>query len=182
MLAPDLKPRLRDVVLNEVVYARDLRLYLEDILEACDPVTSYTAQVDFLTFAADRMRIDAVVRNLEIIGEAVKNIPEAQRALAPSVEWRKIAGLRDVVAHQYVAVNLTILWDLIQHRIAPLQQEVTALLRGLGEDCRTHRCAVPECDATRARRSLTSAFAAQVPMLASPNRSPRHSPRRSRHH
>jgi len=113
---------------------RDLRLYLEDILEACERVASYTEQVDFASFAADRMRVDAVVRNLEIIGEAVKNIPEAQRALAPAVEWRKIAGLRDVVAHQYFAVNLTILWDIIENRLGQLRHETAALLRLLDGD------------------------------------------------
>ncbi len=113
---------------------RDLRLYLEDILEACARIASYTAPVDFDSFAADRMRVDAVVRNLEIIGEAVKNIPHAQRTRAPGVEWRKIAGLRDVVAHQYFAVNLTILWDIIQHQLGPLQRDVAALLSVLDEE------------------------------------------------
>lgn len=113
---------------------RDSRLYLEDILEACERIASYTAQIDLHSFAADRMRVDAVVRNLEIIGEAVKNIPPAQRARAPGVQWRKIAGLRDVVAHQYFAVNLTIVWDIIQNRLDELQHEVAALLRHLDDE------------------------------------------------
>ncbi|NCC30878.1 MAG: DUF86 domain-containing protein [Chloroflexia bacterium] len=63
------------------------------------------------------MRLDAVVRNLEVIGEAAKNLPQAQRDLAPTIAWRKIAGLRDIVAHQYFGLNLTIIWDVVQHRL-----------------------------------------------------------------
>ncbi len=88
-----------------------MTVYLEDMLEAIARVERYTSGVDFATFSADEMRVDAVVRNLELIGEAAKNIPQAQRDLTPAIEWRKIAGLRDIVAHQYFNLNLAIIWD-----------------------------------------------------------------------
>ena len=107
---------------------RDYRLYLEDILEAIARIKRYTIGVDFASFRADEMRIDAVVRNLEIIGEAAKNIPQVQRDLAPTVEWRKIAGLRDIVAHQYFGINLTIIWDVVENRLSDLRSAAVALL------------------------------------------------------
>lgn len=107
---------------------RDYRLYLEDILEAIARVERYTSGVDFATFSADEMRVDAVVRNLELIGEAAKNIPQAQRDLTPAIEWRKIAGLRDIVAHQYFNLNLAIIWDVVEHRLGDLRVAATALL------------------------------------------------------
>lgn len=107
---------------------RDYRLYLEDILEAIARIERYTSGVDFALFSADEMRVDAVVRNLEIIGEAAKHVPQPQRDLTPAVEWRKIAGLRDVVAHQYFGVNLTIIWDVVEHRLRDLHHASTLLL------------------------------------------------------
>jgi uncharacterized protein with HEPN domain len=93
-----------------------------------------THSVDFATFSADEMRVDAVVRNLEVIGEAAKNIPQAQRDLAPAVEWRKIAGLRDIVAHQYFGIDLNIIWEIVQNRLAELRREVTTLLAEAPQD------------------------------------------------
>ncbi|MBU6335642.1 MAG: DUF86 domain-containing protein [Chloroflexi bacterium] len=107
---------------------RDYRLYLEDILEAIARVERYTSDVDFVTFSADEMRVDAVVRNLELIGEAAKQIPRVQRDLMPAIEWRKIAGLRDIVAHQYFNLNLAIIWDVVEHHLGDLRVAATALL------------------------------------------------------
>ncbi len=107
---------------------RDYRLYLEDMLEAITRIGRYTSGVDFATFSTDEMRIDAVVRNLELIGEAAKNIPQAQRDLTPTIEWRKIAGLRDIVAHHYFRLDLVIVWDVVEHRLNDLRIAATALL------------------------------------------------------
>jgi uncharacterized protein with HEPN domain len=75
---------------------------------------------------ADELRFDAIVRNIHIIGEAVKNLPSEWRQKYPDVPWREIAGLRDFVAHAYFALDLDILWNAIQ-------EEVPALLRGVEE-------------------------------------------------
>lgn len=107
---------------------RDYRLYLEDILEAIARIERYTSGVDFAAFSADEMRIDAVVRNLELIGEAAKNIPQAQRDLTPDIELRKIAGLRDIVAHQCFNLNLAIVWDVVEHHLGDLRAAAIALL------------------------------------------------------
>ena len=93
--------------------SRDWRLYWRDITTSCEKVRRYTAGMDRASFEADGRTYDAVVRNLEIIGEAAKHLPPEARALAPQVEWQKIAGFRDVLAHAYFGIDNAILWDII---------------------------------------------------------------------
>ena len=107
---------------------RDSRVYLEDVLTAIERIRVYVGGFSREVFGADAKTVDAVVRNLEIIGEAVKQLPAELRAQAPDVEWIKIAGLRDVLIHAYFAVNLDIVWDVICHKIPDLEQRVRELL------------------------------------------------------
>lgn len=79
--------------------SRDWALYLEDILLCCRKVRAFTEGMTFEQFKTDEKTYDAVVRNLEIIGQAAKNIPPSVQALMPEVDWRKPAGLRDIIAH-----------------------------------------------------------------------------------
>ncbi|MGD0623693.1 MAG: DUF86 domain-containing protein [Thermodesulfobacteriota bacterium] len=108
--------------------SRDYRLCLEDILDSCGKILRFTAQMPFDQFVEDEKTYDAVVRNLEIIGEAAKNVPEDIRLRYPGIEWRKIAGLRDVIAHEYFGIDNDILWDIIQNKIHSLQEEVRRIL------------------------------------------------------
>jgi len=80
------------------------------------------------------MTLDAVVRNLEVIGEAVKQLPADLRAREPGVDWQKIAGLRDILIHHYFGIDVDILWDIIlwdiiQNKLPALEVSVGALLR-----------------------------------------------------
>jgi uncharacterized protein with HEPN domain len=86
--------------------SRDYKLYLEDILKAATNIDSYLRGIDFAMFQQDIMRNQAVLFNLQIIGEAAKKIPDDIRDQYPAVEWRKIAGLRDIIAHHYFGVDL----------------------------------------------------------------------------
>lgn len=108
--------------------SRDYRQWLEDILESCGKILRFTAQISFDEFVEDEKTYDAVVRNLEIIGEAAKNVPEDIRVRYPGIEWRKIAGLRDVIAHEYFGIDNDILWDIIQNKINALQEEVRRIM------------------------------------------------------
>lgn len=108
--------------------SRDYKLYLADILEAIRKVESYTQGLSLLEFSRDEMRVDAVMRNLEIIGEAAKNIPPEIRQKYPAVEWRKIAGLRDVAIHTYFTIDLRIIWDVVENKLPTLQRDVTRIV------------------------------------------------------
>jgi len=113
---------------------RDYRLYLEDILKSGAKVLRYTEGMSFENFLADERTFDAVIRNLEIIGEAAKNVPTKVRDRYPEVEWRRIAGLRDVLAHTYFRLNEAILWDVVQNRIPVLLEQIKRILENFVQD------------------------------------------------
>jgi uncharacterized protein with HEPN domain len=107
---------------------RDFRLYVDDILEAIGRVREYTADLDQDDLATDRKTTDAVVRNLEIIGEAARSVPGSWKQKAPEVDWRKIVGLRNILIHQYFGVSVPILWDIIQNKLDPLDEACRRIL------------------------------------------------------
>ncbi len=107
---------------------RDSRVYLEDIVTASERIAAYASGHTRESLGRDAKTLDAVVRNLEIIGEAVKQVPADIRQQAPDVEWPKIAGLRDVLIHAYFDVDLDIVWDVITNKLPGFVQKVKALL------------------------------------------------------
>ena len=107
---------------------RDYDVYLEDILGAIEKVARFTAGMSCEQFAEDAKTFDAVVRNLEIIGEAAKRLPEEIRSQSPQIEWRKVAGLRDILIHKYSAIDVDIIWDVVQNKLPTLRQQVREIL------------------------------------------------------
>ena len=90
---------------------RDWRLRIEDILEASGRVETYIAGLTFEQFQSDRKTVDAVVRNLEVIGEAARHLVTIQHDLPPDIPWADIAGMRNVLIHAYFGVDLGIVWQ-----------------------------------------------------------------------
>lgn len=107
---------------------RDPSLYLDDILGAIAQIQEYTISMSYEDFTRDRKTQDAVVRNLEVIGEAAGRLPENIHAAAPEIEWRKIVGLRNVLIHEYFGISLPVVWDVVQNKLGALEVACKRLL------------------------------------------------------
>ncbi len=108
--------------------SRDSRLYLEDILEAAIRVRTYLAGASRQTLDSDLRTRDAVLHNFEVIGEAVKKLPEDLTELYPAVDWSGFARMRDVLAHQYFVADLDIVWQAVNEELPGLEAAVKELL------------------------------------------------------
>ena len=104
------------------------QLYLRHILDAIEKITDYVS-VGYDDFMSHSHWQDAVIRQLEIIGEATKQISMDLRALHPKVPWRRIAGLRDILIHDYMGVDLDAVWQITQKDIPELQKQIQKILK-----------------------------------------------------
>lgn len=107
---------------------RPVRLYLTDIVESGNAIQSYVSGIGFDQFSDDRMRCAAVVREFEIIGEAVAKLPEDLKAGYPEVSWRDIKDFRNLLIHEYFGVDLAIVWSAIHQELPPLIQTARQML------------------------------------------------------
>jgi uncharacterized protein with HEPN domain len=103
---------------------RDLRLYIEDILDSIAKIEQYTVNIDQQRFFTDSQIQDSVLRRLEIIGEAVKNIPNNFRDKYPQIPWKNIAGLRDILIHEYFGVNIRRAWKVVTEDLPSLKIKI----------------------------------------------------------
>ena len=108
--------------------SRDYQLYLEDMLESCQRILRYTNGFTVEQFIQDDLVYDAVLRNIEIIGEAVKHIPNEIRQEHAEIDWRRIAGMRDIVAHHYFSIHNEIVWDVVANKIPILKEQIHSIL------------------------------------------------------
>ena len=110
---------------------KDPLLYLDDILEAIDHIHQFLADMNFEQFSQDKKTQYAILRCLEIIEEASGRLLSNYKNIAPEIEWRKIIALRNILIHEYFGISLPIVWDVIQNKLAPLEESCKILLEQL---------------------------------------------------
>ena len=108
---------------------REWRFRVEDMLEAIGQIEGFVQQVSLATFCEDRKTSAAVIRNLEILGEAARHVPDEVTARFPSVPWKKTRDMRNVLIHAYFGVDLATVWRTVQEDLPPLKEQLEAVLR-----------------------------------------------------
>jgi len=110
------------------------RLLLEDILESGNLILDYTKNMSFEEFAGDRKTIDAVIRNFEIIGEAVHRLPEEFKNTYPHIDWSRIRGFRNRIVHDYFGIDYSIVWTIKETYLPLLMDSLTQVVENLKAD------------------------------------------------
>ncbi|MBI5100869.1 MAG: DUF86 domain-containing protein [Nitrospirae bacterium] len=107
---------------------RGYLLYLEDILTATNKIIKYAGDVSYQDLLQDEMRLEAIVRNFEIIGEAGSKVPQDIKNKYPFISWRKISDFRNVLAHEYFGIDYEIMWEIIKDKLPVLQSDIQKIL------------------------------------------------------
>lgn len=107
---------------------RDWKLRATDIVTAIRRIDQYVAGLDFDAFTADQKCVDAVVRNLEVIGEATKHLLDSPSLTGGTVPWSDIAAMRNILVHEYFGVDLAIVWHTVTHDLPALREHIVQLL------------------------------------------------------
>ncbi|HEX2869004.1 MAG TPA: DUF86 domain-containing protein [Ignavibacteriales bacterium] len=107
---------------------RDWKILFEDILDSINKISTYTKDCEFDDFASSSLVVDAVVRNIEIIGEASKNVPEAVKLSAPEIPWNKMAGIRNRIVHEYFGVDISIIWFIVTNELPQLKVRIQSYI------------------------------------------------------
>jgi Uncharacterized conserved protein len=115
------------------MHERDVKVFLKDIVTGIQKIQKYIGRKTYEEFVGNDLLIDGVIRNLEVIGEAVKNIPLNFRKRYPLIEWKKVAGLRDILIHEYSGIDYEILWDIIKTKIPQLHKDVEIIFKDLNK-------------------------------------------------
>ncbi len=116
---------------------RDVRLFLEDILECIDKIEEYMKGADKKAPFTESWLEDAVLHRLEIIGEAAKHVPEDFRKKYPKIEWKKISGLRDRLIHGYFGVSLERVWLVVQDDLPELKAKILKILKDIEKEAKS---------------------------------------------
>lgn len=112
--------------------SKDYSIYLLHSVDAIETIEIYLSNVTEDVFLANKLIQDGVIRNLEIIGEATKHLPRHFREKYPDIEWQKIAGMRDVLIHEYFGVDIHHVWGVVKNRLPFLKARLRDILRDIG--------------------------------------------------
>jgi len=110
---------------------KDVKIFLNHILESIENIDSFSKNISKSEFMKEKLNQNAIVRELEIIGEASKNIPDDFRKEHSSINWKEIIGTRDKIIHHYFGVDLEIIWDIIKNDIPKLKAGIRNILKEL---------------------------------------------------
>lgn len=113
---------------------RDYKDYLKDIVEAIEKTQSFTSNIDYDSFIKDDKTIFAVIRALEVVGEALKGVSEDIRKLNPDIPWKDMAGMRDVLIHDYFGVDYETVWLTVKEKIPEILPLIKNLLKEMGDE------------------------------------------------
>jgi uncharacterized protein with HEPN domain len=105
---------------------RDPERRIDDIIACCEKILRFTSGMSQEQLVEQELVMDAVLRNIEVIGEATKNLPDDARAKIPGIEWKKIAGMRDWISHVYYRVDDDIVWDVVETEVPELLRTLRA--------------------------------------------------------
>ena len=106
-------------------------IFLKHILECITLIKKYSRKIDKSTFLNNTKTQDAIIRRIEIIGEASKNVPKYIKAKYPEIPWKKIAGMRDILTHEYFGVDLNLTWNVVQKELPKLEKQIKNALKDL---------------------------------------------------
>ncbi len=108
-----------------------IKLYLEDILGFCRKIERYINDLDKNLFEKEEVVVDAVLRNLELFGEASKKLPDDFKTLHSEIPWKKVIGLRNIVIHEYAEIDFDIIWDIITKNIPDTKRSIEKIYNEL---------------------------------------------------
>ncbi len=107
---------------------KDHKIFIEHIIESIELIEQYAADLTPDKFKENMAMQDAIIRRLEIIGEAVKNIPSGFRTKHSEIPWKQMAGMRDVLIHEYFDIDLSLTWAVVKRELPPVKEKLQKLL------------------------------------------------------
>jgi len=113
---------------------RDFTLYLVDIIDNVNDASGFISDLSYEQFMADKKTVNAVIRSIEVVGEATKQVPEEIRAKRPNVPWKAMAGMRDKCIHGYVDIDYEVVWAAAKEELPAIRDEVQSLLDELNRE------------------------------------------------
>ncbi len=113
---------------------RAYKLYLNDIIQAMNKIDNYSKGLDHDSFVNDDMVVDAVLRNIEIIGEAAAQIPESIKQQYSQIPWKRIIGLRNIVIHEYFGVDLENIWKIVTENIPETKPQIMEMFEEINHN------------------------------------------------